>query len=1589
MEHHLLVERRLRFDGSEQVTTIRQLRHISCVILVGAAGLGKSTLMRREFASVLNDGGLGRFVRLDQFPTDQDLIEAVLPMPNERRSLSMENRWNLYFDGFDESGDQPQTLVRRISLCIRRIAEIDTPLDWLSIKVSTRNLELAQRISEVISPIFTPGGTCVVVLQDLNDEEIDRYVGAAVSDAHKFVESIKRDTVLEPLARRPLTLTLLIELYRAHGRLPDSHRELYRTAISALLRSAGVEPEATILSAAKLAAVMTLSNRLTLWTGDDPAGHRPTSLLMQDLNTGTETAPAWLISALVRSGLLEQTSPNELRWFHHSIAEYLTALQIDASGMPPDEALKILQTRILGKPALRTQLKDIAAWLAASRHDFLDVLIEADADVFLSSDVSIIDHGARKAIVASLLASASARAWYGFVDMGPKFARLFHPDLADQLRDHLLGGAATKDSSLLAIEIGRACRVRELVSTFSNIALNQGESVEARALAVHAVDELGSDDDRRMLLPLTLNAGRSDVDDEVRGAALSVTWPRVLTAGELFGRLALPRDPERTGALRYFLYRLNFPELDRDGALAAISWLSRSPADYFQGTLGGPAQRALVRAWHACDDPVVLNAFAKLLFSHAEDRSPALGNLDTADLDVEIREGSKERRRSLFHAIVREMTGATGSASRFLPLRILALEDLEWLISDLRDDAVRAQIGDMLLQAVIWLLRGCNDIRDVEHVWDASENIPELAEALANAFTISLDSETARLMRQSLEHERRRQEKNAPKVGTVVEQFDSLCKSFDAGDQNAWWLANIALLVDESGTPNELKSPLDEGVLWHAMNESQRTAALRMATQYVKHLRLANNWLKPNQHHRPAVAAYRAVRLLFKYEPETVERLIDDGVVSWILPAIAFRANDTQEEVVARTALLKTAFDRQPGHFVEAIDHAVAALGGQFVDDLASLVGPWAGEVLLDKMWSQWSSHPSEGTLRYSAALRLFAKRGYEPLRRVFDEALEAATETGEADEWTLGIADAMFDGQAATAKSWMLPLLREHRKLAADIFQTVIGYWTSSVHAFLKSLSDAESVEVYSFAKENIPAPPEQHGAYTVTPLHSVDQLRQRLLKELADRGTDSSITALLTLRDRYRDQPWLQYYVDEGLKIARDRSTDWMAPVDVIRIVVLVASSIVTELPAVPIAEATTVIEGATEDIFFERIDREDSQEENVRFTFLLFATEWSSGHGGLSTINRELAKGLALAGQAVFCFVPRPKAEEDREAEAVGVRLLPGTGPDFMSVAEQLALGPDLPNGLNIDFVIGHDHITGPAACVWAQRIEAGYVHVVHTHPDEIASAKLGGGDPRIFERADDKRNLQLELSRKAKLVVAVGPLLTNYITTHVRNAVRVSRLDPGLTEDLLADVPDSAVLLEASCLFMGRGDDLLVKGIDRLAEAVRLMRAKVKGSRTQPPIITFRGYADEASIEEHFGSGHRLRFHGFSANRDEVWEDLRAASLLLMPSRAEGFGLVAFEAISAGVPVLVSQESGVALLLRTLSDAGLIAQSLADEVIVESTGDLEADADVWSDRILRVMTDRATAFQRSLKLREGLRHMTWTAAVEGVLKSLRSC
>ena len=84
----------------------------------------------------------------------------------------------------------------------------------------------------------------------------------------------------------------------------------------------------------------------------------------------------------------------------------------------------------------------------------------------------------------------------------------------------------------------------------------------------------------------------------------------------------------------------------------------------------------------------------------------------------------------------------------------------------------------------------------------------------------------------------------------------------------------------------------------------------------------------------------------------------------------------------------------------------------------------------------------------------------------------------------------------------------------------------------------------------------------------------------------------------------------------------------------------------------------------------------------------------------------------------------------------------------------------------------------------------------------------------------------------------------------------------------------------------------------------------------------------------------------------------SDLVSLPSSTEGFGLVALEAISSGVPVLVSDQSGIAEALHEVEGG--------QSVVIESGDD---DAAQWAQRIKELsnqsLKERET---NAMKLRE---------------------
>lgn len=433
-------------------------------------------------------------------------------------------------------------------------------------------------------------------------------------------------------------------------------------------------------------------------------------------------------------------------------------------------------------------------------------------------------------------------------------------------------------------------------------------------------------------------------------------------------------------------------------------------------------------------------------------------------------------------------------------------------------------------------------------------------------------------------------------------------------------------------------------------------------------------------------------------------------------------------------------------------------------------------------------------------------------------------------------------------------------------------------------------------------------------------------------------------------------------------------------------------TLLPLADITAAASRLQTARSDIVYRRVPDPPDPLRPARI--LLVADEWYSHTGGISTFNREFARAFSAAGCDVQVVIPDAQGRERDDALAEGVTLItPVPIPGVVGLALLLTRPQLADSDWTPDLIVGHGRILGPYAYALQNQFfpRAKRLHVVHTDAEQLEMVKEQPEGRSAVLIADERRELEAEMALSADLVAGVGPLLTERIKDEMRGDGRdeppVIEILPGL-RDWGATVSDPPARRQV--LLIARAEDVRSKGIDLAAKAVAYAVDKFDGDIGDKPTLVVRGVPETQAdtIREQLNRIVAPDFlvvpRVYSANIASLKRDLWQSRVLVMPSRHEGFGLVALEAIAAGVPVLVSRESGVGrMLLNVAMDAGR-----PNPRGVLATGGLEEDVVAsWGEAIYELLVDPAAAFARATELREQIKgEMSWPKAVAAVVDHL---
>ena len=362
-------------------------------------------------------------------------------------------------------------------------------------------------------------------------------------------------------------------------------------------------------------------------------------------------------------------------------------------------------------------------------------------------------------------------------------------------------------------------------------------------------------------------------------------------------------------------------------------------------------------------------------------------------------------------------------------------------------------------------------------------------------------------------------------------------------------------------------------------------------------------------------------------------------------------------------------------------------------------------------------------------------------------------------------------------------------------------------------------------------------------------------------------------------------------------------------------------------------------------------------------LLASQWNSLAGGLSTLNRELAIHLAQQTNVrVSLLVPEGACNDrdKREAQSFDVNVVEAKQRPGYESLDWLGIPPE---GHRMDVVVGHGVKLGRQVhfikCA-PQFQNCKWVHTVHTAPEDLGKYK---DYKNPISRGEQKHWDEVGLCKCADLVVAVGPKLEKAYFSYLQGCKKrgeIFGLTPGLFYREFGDIVQMPKTEndDFKVLLCGRGDneDFELKGYNIAVKAFADLRLKGKSYQ-----LVFVGAPDGMQDEvrkrllNHGITEEQLTVRKFVQGRRGIKDLLCEVDLAIMPSKSEGFGLVALEALSAGLPVLVGSNSGFASAVRDLP--------LGECSIVDSD-----DPAKWAEAIKRVCVRHRVCLEEIKMLRE---------------------
>ena len=745
-------------------------------------------------------------------------------------------------------------------------------------------------------------------------------------------------------AIKPLTLKMLIALYKRDGHLPVSTTELYSQGCLALCeeqnssrretrRHGQLNSRQRLRIAGRIAVATALGHRFAVWNGPEnetPVEDVAITVLAgsrEDGNFPAFTTSDEAVQEVLDTGLFTARGERRIGWAHQTYQEFLAANYLVEKRVAPQTILKALTHPAGG---LIPPLAVIGAWAASLNPEIRAALLASDPWILLRGDLTKWPAADLSALTDSLLAWVEqGRHFEYFFGITEVYSRLKHPGLAVQARAVITDRALKPLTRRMALAIVERCEQKALQPDLLQIVFDQTEDSMVRAAAVAALRQCGDATVPGQILSLLQSDPGPDPDLEILGYALHLLWPQHITADQLFA-LLMPANDHHWGAYATFLYELPLT-LKAEHLGAALAW-----ATAYIGTSGPMgefrdktlADAIMFRAWEAFEDPTLTGLFLEHIAVRLYQYGELCRGTDAKAIDGfrhRLATDTPRRRQFLTHLFCHALEPHTPFA--YHRAGFLRTEDFDWIVSiSPGGDALLEEFNEATIVKCIELLFDYGNNAQFEQLYPACQRWSLLRAQFAILLDgVALDSEAAASARRQQQQMLELQENRPPPtIADIPAEIQTLLARAENGEWQAWcWLNLVLRLAPDSPVLSEgLNYFITTMPGWASADEPTRQRIVETARTYLSTAQSSVEfWFgkNPMPLHSNDLSAVRALILLLQQAPHRYASLSQAVWETWTPVIIGLRLSVGEERSDDVIHIRRDALANAPGAFIAAV----------------------------------------------------------------------------------------------------------------------------------------------------------------------------------------------------------------------------------------------------------------------------------------------------------------------------------------------------------------------------------------------------------------------------------------------------------------------------------------------------------------------------------------------------------------------------------------------------------------------------------------------------------------------------------------------